>query len=225
MKLLIIEDHPELNQELYDFLHGEGYVTETALNFAQGEEKIALFSYDLLILDITLPDGNGLELLRKLKQLHPETGVIILSAKNSLDDKIVGLDLGADDYMTKPFHFAELNARIRSLIRRRNRAGNEEIEIGTLTILPDEKRALIEGQEIPLTKKEFELLLFFTINAHKVISKQQIAEHLWGDFTDAMDDFDFIYTHIKNLRKKISAAGESVEIKTVYGLGYQFVAA
>ena len=192
------------------------------LTFSAAEDKIFLHHYDCIIADITLPGGSGLELIRKLRKKNSQTGVIIISAKKSIDDKIVGLDLGADDYLTKPFHLSELNARIKSIIRRRNFSGEKEIVAGEITIIPEKFQVSVNNQLLSLTKKEYDLLIFFISNKNRVLTKESIAEHLWGDHIDAADSFDFVYTHLKNLRKKITDKGGEDHVKTIYGIGYKF---
>lgn len=224
MKILIVEDNRELSETLANYLKQEGYLCETALNYRAAEEKINIYEYDVIVLDITLPDGSGLEILKQLKQKRPDEGVLIISAKNALDDKLTGLNLGADDYLTKPFHLAELNARIQSLLRRKRFNGSHEIIAGDIKINTSTAQVLVKGNEIVLTRKEYELLLYFLSNRNRILNKEAIAEHLWGDNIDMADSFDFIYTHIKNLRKKIASHGSSNNIKSVYGMGYKFVA-
>ncbi len=223
MKILIVEDNRELSETLVHYLKQEGYLCETAYNYQSAEEKINIYEYDVIVLDITLPDGNGLEILKQLKQKRPDEGVLIISAKNALDDKLTGLNLGADDYLTKPFHLAELNARIQSLLRRKRFNGSHEITVGDLRLNTATAQVLVKDQEIILTRKEYELLLYFLSNRNRILNKEAIAEHLWGDNIDMADSFDFIYTHIKNLRKKIASHGSASNIKSVYGMGYKFI--
>ncbi|QMU31237.1 response regulator transcription factor [Adhaeribacter radiodurans] len=223
MKILIVEDNRELSETLVHYLKQEGYLCETAYNYQTAEEKINIYAYDVVVLDITLPDGSGLEILKQLKQKRPDEGVLIISAKNALDDKLTGLNLGADDYLTKPFHLAELNARIQSLLRRKRFNGSHEITVGDLRLNTATAQVFIKDNEIILTRKEYELLLYFLSNRNRILNKEAIAEHLWGDNIDMADSFDFIYTHIKNLRKKIASYGSSNNIKSVYGMGYKFV--
>lgn len=222
MKILIVEDETVLRETLGEYLEEEGYVCEFAGTYLQAEDKVELYEYDIIILDIGLPDGNGMDILDRLKQLRPETGVLIVSAKNSLDDKISGLDAGADDYITKPFHLPELNARIKSLIRRRLFKGNKLLEFNEIKIDPASNIILINDQEVNLSKKEYDLLLYFITNKRRVLTKAAIAEHLWGDYMDLADNFDLVYSHVKNLRKKITQHGGSDYIKTIYGMGYKF---
>lgn len=223
MKLLLVEDEIDLQESIITYLQSEGFAIETASDYIEGEDKVSLYNYDCLIIDITLPGGSGLDLIRLLKQKDTEAGVIIISAKNSLDDKLVGLDIGADDYLTKPFHLSELNARIKSIIRRRNFKGGNTLDYNEIQITFDSRKVTVSGKEIVLTKKEYDLLLYFITNQSKVLDKEAIAEHLWGDNMSLMaDSYDFIYTHIKNLRKKLIDAGSIDYIHTVYGIGYQF---
>ena len=222
MKLLIIEDEKELSNSIASYLRDEGYVCEKARSFEQAEDKLAGYDYDVIILDITLPDGNGLNLINQIKKYHKESGILILSAKNSLDDKLKGLDLGADDYLTKPFHLAELNSRVNAIIRRKNFEGQNLINFNEITIDPMAKTVLVNNQELTLTKKEYDLAVFLITNKNRVLTKETIAEHLWGDHIDMVDNFDFIYTHIKNLRRKIIEAEGNDYLKTVYGMGYKY---
>ncbi len=224
MKILIIEDEEVLAGSVESYLSKEGYVCETALSYEQAIERIKLYRYDCVIVDITLPDGSGLDLIRELMKIRTDTGIIIISAKSSLDDKITGLGIGADDYLTKPFHLSELNARIKSLLRRRKFDGQQEIRVNEISINPDAASVEVNGKVLDLTRKEYELLLFFISNRNRVLSKGAIAEHLWGDQIDMADSFDFIYTHIKNLRKKILDLGGQDYINTIYGMGYTFKA-
>lgn len=222
MKVLLIEDESALGESVVSFLEKENYVCEWVKNFRAGDEKISVYEYDCALVDISLPDGNGLNIVKALKKKNPKTGIIIISAKNSLDDKITGLDLGADDYILKPFHLSELNSRIKSVLRRRNFDGSKEINFKNIKIIPDSQEVFVNGKTIILTKKEYMLLLFFISNKDRVLSKESIAEHLWGDEADMVDSYDFIYSHIKNLRKKITDMGGSDCIQSVYGMGYKF---
>ena len=222
MKILIVEDEIELRVVISNYLSKEGYICEVAENFQKAEEKLAVYEYDIILLDITLPDGNGLELLKSIKARNVKSGIIILSAKNSLDDKILGLDLGSDDYITKPFQLSELNSRIKALIRRRHFDGNNLLTFNEIVINTTSKTVFVNGKEIILTKKEYDLFLYFFINKNRVLTKEALAEHLWDDNIDLADNYDFIYTHLNNIRKKIKSAGGNDYIKTIYGLGYKF---
>ncbi len=222
MKVLLIEDEVQLSQDISEFLGKENLLCEVVCNFDDASEKVNLYQYDCVIVDIGLPDGSGLDLIKILKTNGSETGIIIISAKNSLDDKVTGLEIGADDYLTKPFHLSELNARIKSIIRRRNFGGANEILFNEIRILPSQMEAFVKGSSLGLTKKEYDLLVYFIANKERVLTREAIAEHLWGDQMDLADSFDFIYTHIKNLRKKIMDKGGEDYIRTIYGMGYKF---
>jgi DNA-binding response OmpR family regulator len=221
MKLLVIEDEVALSNSICTFLGSENFMCETAHDFHAAMEKITLYEYACIILDITLPGGSGLQLLKELKKENKADGVLIISAKNSLDDKVNGLKAGADDYLTKPFHLPELGARVAAIIRRKSFDGKNTIEFDELKLDMQDKTVKAGNQVIDLTRKEYELLLYFISNKNKVITKAAIAEHLWGDDMDLADNYDFIYTHIKNLRKKIMQAGCPDYIKSVYGMGYK----
>jgi len=222
MKILIVEDEEELLNSIASYLKSEDFICEKATSYFEAEDKIVSFNYDIIILDIGLPDGSGLDLLTVIKKQSALTGVLIVSAKNSLDDKLAGLDLGADDYITKPFHLAELNSRVNSLIRRRQFKGDEVIKFNEIHVNPNSKTVTVNEQPVELTKKEYNLLLYFITNKDKVLTKESIAEHLWGDDIEMADSFDFIYTHMGNLRKKIKKLGAPNYLRTMYGLGYKF---
>lgn len=222
MKLLVIEDEKELSDSICVYLNSEQFSCEAAYDYPTALEKVVINEYACIILDITLPRGSGLDILKELKTLNKSEGVLIISAKNSLDDRITGLNTGADDYLTKPFHLAELGARVAAIVRRKSFNGNTRVSVGPLTLdLSD--RVLKSGEQpIALTKKEYELLLYFLSNKNRVVTKEAIVEHLWGDDIDILDSYDFIYSHIKNLRKKLMNAGCNDYIKAVYGMGYKF---
>jgi DNA-binding response OmpR family regulator len=220
VKILVVEDEEELLDSICTYLTQEGYLCERAPNYTIANQKIILNSYDCCLVDIGLPDGSGLKLIQKLKQ--PATGSIILSARHSLDDKVTGLDTGADDYLTKPFYLKELNSRLKSVMRRRIQQGTNVIEFNEIKVMPDTFEATVHGQALQLTKKEFDLLLYLIANQNRVLSKETLAEHLWGDYMIEFDSFDFVYTHIKNLRKKLLEKGGEDYLKTLYGIGYKF---
>jgi DNA-binding response OmpR family regulator len=222
MKLLIVEDSQALSQNISTYLTKEGYVCEQAFNYFEAIDKLAVFRYDIVVLDIMLPDGNGLDVLHAIRDLETRPGVLIISAKNSLDDRVRGLDLGADDYLTKPFHLSELNARLKAIHRRRHFEGRREIVFNEIRVNTDTLEVKVHDQLLNLTRKEYELLLFFLANKNRVLTKQTIAEHLWGDHMDFSDNFDFVYQHIKNLRKKLTAAGGEDYLTNIYGVGYRF---
>ncbi|WP_373719341.1 response regulator transcription factor [Bacteroides heparinolyticus] len=221
MKILIIEDEQDLRETIRSSLLKEKFVVETAADYSSALNKINDYDYDCVLLDIMLPGGSGLDLLRELKQLRRNDSILIISAKDSLDDKVEGLELGADDYLTKPFHLAELNARVKSLIRRRQAKGDMTVNIGNLSLNPDKRQADINGQLLQLNRKEFDLLYYFVTNPNRVISKMSLAESVWGDNIDQADSLDFIYSQVKNLRKKLKQAEATVELKAVYGFGYK----
>ncbi|MDD4141192.1 MAG: response regulator transcription factor [Bacteroidales bacterium] len=221
MKILVVEDEPSLRDLMQAALKKERYVVEVAGNYQTALEKIELYDYDCILLDIMLPDGNGLTLLEKLKERQKRASVIIISAKDSLDDKVRGLELGADDYLPKPFHLAELQARIKSIIRRNNNQGNMLIEFGNIKINPSAFEVIIAGKHVELGKKEYDILSYFIYRANHIISKDVLAEAVWGDDIDQVDNFDFIYAQIKNIRKKMKEYGADSEIKSVYGFGYK----
>ena len=221
MKLLLVEDQEELATSILNYFSKEGDVCEVASSFAAATDKLFAFSYDLLLLDLMLPDGDGLSLLKVVKDKWPEMGVVIISAKNALNDKLRGLELGADDYLPKPFHLAELNARANAVYRRRKQEGRRSLAFKEIELDLDSHESMVHGHSLDLTRKEYELLHYFIVNQNRLLTKQAIAEHLWGDYMDTMDSFDFVYQHIKNLRKKIMAAGGNDYLKTVYGAGYK----
>ena len=221
MKILIVEDEPALRELIQRSLEKERYVVEVAADFNSALRKIEDYDYDCVLLDIMLPDGSGLDLLDKLKAMHKRENVIIISAKDSLEDKVLGSELGADDYLPKPFHLAELNARIKSVIRRQHHDGEIDICLGNIRILPDKYQVLINDREVELNRKEYDILLYFINRPGRLVNKNTLAESVWGDHIDQVDNFDFIYAQIKNLRKKLKDAGATAEIKAVYGFGYK----
>ena len=221
MKILIVEDDKDLREITTASLEKERYVVSQAPDYRTALQKIE--DYDCILLDIMLPDGNGLDLLEELHALGKRTNVIILSAKDSLEDKVNGLDLGADDYLPKPFHLAELHARIKSLFRRNLRDGERKLQVGNIEVFPDQFRVLVQGKEIELNRKEYDILNYFMSRPGRLVNKNTLAESVWGDHIDQVDNFDFIYAQIKNLRKRLKDAGATPELKSVYGFGYKFV--
>ena len=221
MKILVVEDEDSLRETIIRSLAKERYTVESAATFNEAAMKLNDYDYDCVILDIMLPGGSGLTLLEELKKLRKRDSVIIISAKDSIEDKVTGLDLGADDYLTKPFHLAELNARIKSVIRRKQQDGELSLHVGNITLYPDRHAVYIQQAELTLNRKEFDLLYYFVANPDRLISKASLAESVWGDYIDQADSFDFIYSQVKNLRKKLKSAGATAEIKAVYGFGYK----
>ena len=221
MKILIVEDEPSLREIMYRALLQENYVVETAFNYSEADTKIAGHNYDCILLDIMLPDGNGLKLLEYIKKQNKKDSVIIISARNSLDDKISGLDLGADDYLPKPFHIAELKARIKSVLRRGQGGGDFMLTLGNVSLAPESNRVLINDKEVALLKKEFDILFYFIQRPNHIVDKIVLAEAVWGDYADQADNFNFVYAQIKNLRNKLIEAEATIEIKAIYGFGYK----
>ncbi|MDR6944927.1 response regulator transcription factor [Mucilaginibacter pocheonensis] len=222
MKLLIIEDEEGLRESIEEYFTEAGNICETAATYQAAIAKIELYRYDCILLDITLPGGNGISILKKLKENNYTDGVLIISARNSLDDRLEGLDLGADDYLVKPFHLSELKARVSAIIRRKMYNGSNLLLFNEINIDLQAKTVVIFDKPVKFTRKEFALLIYFIANKGKVISKNAIAEHLWGDGIDMADNFDFIYSHIKNIRKKLMEAGGNDYIQAAYGMGYKF---
>ncbi len=220
MKILIIEDEPSLREVMQRALEQERYIVETAATYAEADARIAAYSYDCILLDIMLPDGSGLRLLEHIKHLRRRDNVIIISARDSLDDKVEGLELGADDYLPKPFHTAELLARIRSVLRRGRSGGELTLTVGNVSLDVDKARGTVE---VPLLKKEFDILLYLMQRPNHLVDKTVLAEAVWGDHADDADNFQFVYAQMKNLRRKMAEAGATAEIKSVYGFGYKLV--
>ena len=223
MKILVVEDEPSLRELIQKSLEKERFVVEVAPDLFSAIDKVEVYDYDCILLDIMLPDGSGLEVLTRLKELRKKENVIIISAKDSLDDKILGLELGADDYLPKPFHLAELTARIKSVLRRRHRNGEHYIACGNVRVQPDSFQACVGDKQLELSRKEYDILHYFMNRPNRMVNKNLLAESVWGDHIDQVDNFDFIYAQIKNLRKKLKDAEATVEIKAVYGLGYKLV--
>lgn len=222
MKLLVIEDERDLRNAIAAFFEKMGELVLTAKSKLEAEDRLISHQFDTIILDITLPDGSGIDILPVISKTQENSGVLILSAKNSLDDKIKGLDLGADDYLTKPFHLAELNSRVKALVRRKVYKGDTSVSFNEIKVNISQNQAYVNDELLLLTKKEFMLLLYLISNKNRVLTKESIAEHLWGDNIDYLENYDFIYTHIKNLRKKILSAGGNDYLHTVHGIGYKY---
>lgn len=221
MKLLIVEDNQKLLEAIAGSLRAEHFVCETADDFHKAHEKVFVYNYDILVVDINLPGGSGLELIREVKKQDTAMGIIVISARDSISNKIEGLELGADDYITKPFDMAELVARVKALVRRRNFGGSDIVSLGSISIHTGSREVYAGSTSVELTRSEFDILMFFLSNPRRVLTRESIAEHIWGDNMDVADSFDFIYSHIKNLRKKLTSAGAADPIKAVYGIGYK----
>jgi DNA-binding response OmpR family regulator len=224
MKILVIEDEPDMLENITRSLKQEQYTVETASDFDGAMDKVGIYEYDCILLDISLPGGSGLDILQELKKEGKAEGVIIISAKDSIDDRVAGLNLGADDYLPKPFHMAELHARIKSVLRRRKFKGSTVIEINNVQIDTEQRTLRINSIELSLNRKEFDILLYMASNQNRLVNKTALAEHVWGDHIDEVNSFDFIYSQIKNLRKKLKDAGAAIELQAVYGIGYKLVA-
>ncbi|RNI25722.1 response regulator transcription factor [Rufibacter latericius] len=225
MKILVIEDEPEMLETLVRSLQQEQYLVEIASDYETALEKVGVYAYDCILLDINLPGGSGLSILDELKKQQKTDGVIIVSARNSVDDKIQGLELGADDYLPKPFHMAELHARVKSVLRRRKFEGQHLHQLQNVQIDPDKHQVWVAGQELVLNRKEFDILLYLVTNKDRLVSKTALAEHVWGDYIDQADNYEFIYSQIKNLRKKLKDHAAQIEIQAIYGIGYKLVTA
>lgn len=223
MKILIIEDEPALRELIQRSLEKERFVVETAGDFDSALGKIEVYDYDCILLDIMLPGGSGLDVLARLKEMRKRENVIIISAKDSLEDKVAGLELGADDYLPKPFHLAELTARVKSVLRRKHRDGEQCVQVGNVALYPDKFQVVVAGNNLDLSRKEYDMLHYFLNRPERMVNKSVLAESVWGDHIDQVDNFDFIYAQIKNLRKKLKEAGATIEIKAVYGFGYKLV--
>lgn len=221
MKILIIEDEPSLRELIARELSGEGYVVETAADFISAETKIVGYNYDCILLDVMLPGGSGLTLLDKLRSMGRGDNVIIISARDSVDDRVAGLEMGADDYLAKPFHMAELVARVRSVLRRGRSGGSLTIELGNVVLDPASRRVTVAGAMVDLLKKEYDILLHFMQRPDHIVDKVVLAEAVWGDYADESDNFHFVYAQIKNLRRKLEDAGADIELRSVYGFGYK----
>ena len=223
MKVLIVEDNEQLVEEITTFLRENNFITEYALTLSIALEKVGLYQYDLIIVDLGLPDGDGLDLITRIKEKDTETAIIVLTARDSLDSKVKGLEYGADDYLTKPFHKSELNARIHSILRRRKAGGSNTLKVNEISIDLNASQVTVNNTLLKLTRKEYDLLLFLIYNKNRLLTKESIAEHLWGDHVDQADNFEFIYNHIKNLRRKITRAGGKDYLNSMYGMGYKFL--
>lgn len=223
VKVLVVEDNKQLIEDLSEFLTINGFIVEQAQTYGEAIDKTAIYQYDVVLIDLGLPDGNGLDLIPIIRQDRPDTSILILTANDGIDYKVKALEWGADDYLTKPFHKAELNARIHSILRRKLGTQENTLTIGSITVDLSGREARANKKLLRLTRKEFDLLLFLIYNKNRLVTREGIAEHLWGDHIDQADNFDFIYNHIKNLRRKIVKAGAYDPIQSMYGMGYKFI--
>lgn len=223
MKILIVEDAPELMELIRETLLRERYIVEEATTYSKALDKISGYDYDCILLDLMLPDGDGLSLLERLRQMGKRDSVICISARGAVEDRVRGLELGADDYLAKPFHLSELLARIRSVIRRKQSDGARHIEVGNLRIDPDSFEVFVAQRPLELSRKEYDLLHYLAARPERLINKSTMVEAIWGDYIDQADNFDFVYAQIKNLRKKLKEAACDLEIKSVYGVGYKLI--
>ena len=222
MRVIIIEDEHDLAQSIRSYVTKEKHVCDVARTYREAENCITSYEYDCALVDLSLPDGDGLDLIGQIKRHQPATGIIIISARGALEDKVRGLGAGADYYLAKPFHLAELNARIQSVVRRRRFEGNREIVVEEIALVPESREVRVNGTLVDLTRKEFDILLYFIMNRERVLTLEGIAEHVWGNDASSYDRFDFVYTHVKNLRKKLADGGAGDYIHSVYGVGYKF---
>lgn len=222
MKILVVEDERVLAESITSHLGKEGFIVETVFRYDEATEKISLYTYDCVIVDINLPDGQGFDIVEELKRIKSTSGIIIISARNALEDRIKSLEIGSDDYLTKPFHLSELNARVKALLRRRQFGGSNDISYKEIRINYNSRKVFVNDAEVSLSKKEYDLLLYFISNIDIALTKSSMAEHLWGDNIDSADSFDILYSHIKNLRKKLTDKGSRDYIQSIYGIGYKF---
>lgn len=223
MKILIIEDEIDLLQNSKEFLEAENFLVETAMDYPSGLEKVMNYQYDCILLDIMIPGGSGLDILKQMKAANRKQAVLILSAKDSVADKVLGLEIGADDYLAKPFHFAELLARIKSIIRRNAQEGSSLLTYKNITVDPENRIVRIADKTLSFNRKEFDILYYFLLRPNKLLEKTTLAEAVWGDHADQADNLDFIYSQIKNIRKKLKDADAEADIQAVYGVGYKLV--
>lgn len=223
MKILIIEDEFEIVQSIKEFLQGENFLIEEAPNYQLGLEKVLNYNYDCVLLDIMLPGGNGLDILRELDKAGRQQPTLILSAKGDVQDKVLGLEIGADDYLAKPFHLEELLARVKSIIRRNAQQGDRKLIYKNIVLVPEERQVLVNAEELALNRKEYDILYYFMLRPNRLIEKTYLAEVVWGDSIDQSDNLDFIYSQIKNLKRKLRSFGAEIDIQAVYGVGYKLV--
>ncbi|NLE35496.1 MAG: response regulator transcription factor [Bacteroidales bacterium] len=221
MNVLIVEDEKSLASEIALFLKRENFLCDIAHNGTEASEKIAVNLYDFVLLDLGLPDYEGLDLIREAKKINADVSFIIITARGAVEDRIRGLDLGADDYIPKPFALAEVHARIMAVARRKFRISSPDITLGEFVMNTDARRLMHGGTEVEITKKEFDLLYYLVINKNRVLARHQLYEHIWGNALDDQYDSNFIDVHIKNIRRKLNAHAPSPWLETVRGVGYR----
>jgi DNA-binding response OmpR family regulator len=222
MQILVVEDEDSLMESMVSYLEMEGFRCEQAGSYHAGLCSLDKHDYICMLIDLNLPDGDGLELVKMARKDHEDAGIIIISARSALEERVKGLELGADDYLVKPFHLSELVARIHSVVRRTRTQGEEILQFGVIRVMPDEKQCMVEGQPVDLTRKEMDLLLYLMANRNRVVTKESIADYLWGEYGGDYGSYDFVYTHLKNLRRKLVDSGCPDYIHNVYGVGYRF---
>ena len=222
MQILIVEDEVPLMDSMVSYLEMEGFKCERAGDYHSALPMLDMHDYICMLIDLNLPDGDGLNLVRLARQNHAHSGIIIVSARNAIEERVKGLEMGADDYLVKPFHLSELVARVHSVARRTRMQGAEVLSFGMIRVLPEERKCFVDQQPVDLTKKELDLLLYLMSNRNRVVTKESIADYLWGEYGGGYGSYDFVYTHLKNLRRKLVDAGCPDYIRNMYGVGYKF---
>ena len=222
MQILIVEDEVSLMDSMVSYLEMEGFKCERAADYHTALGVLDLHDYICMLIDLNLPDGDGIDLVRLARQNHAGSGIIIISARNAIEERVKGLEVGADDYMVKPFHLSELVARVHSVARRTRMQGEEVLRFGEISVHPDERKCFVGEKPVDLTRKEMELLLYLMSNRNRVVTKESIADYLWGEYGGGYGSYDFVYTHLKNLRRKLVDSGCPDYIKNMYGVGYKF---
>jgi DNA-binding response OmpR family regulator len=222
MQILIVEDEASLMESMVSYLEMEGFRCEQAADFKTATCVIDKHDYLCMLIDLNLPDGDGLELVKLARENDSKSGIIIISARNAIEQRVEGLDAGADDYLVKPFHLSELVARVHSVVRRTRLEGGEMLRFDRIRVAPEERTCFVDEQQVELTQKELDLLLYFMSNRNRVVTKEGIADYLWGEYGGDYGSYDFVYTHLKNLRRKLMDAGCPDYVQNIYGIGYKF---
>jgi DNA-binding response OmpR family regulator len=222
MQILIVEDESSLMESMVSYLEMEGFRCEQALDFRTAARVLDKHDYFCMLIDLNLPDGDGLDLVKLARENESESGIIIISARNAIEQRVEGLEVGADDYLVKPFHLSELVARVHSVVRRTRLKGGEVLNFGVIRVLPEERSCFVDEKQVDLTRKELDLLLYFMANRNRVVTKEGIADYLWGEYGGDYGSYDFVYTHLKNLRRKLLDAGCPDYVQNIYGIGYKF---